>query len=113
MTRKELATLAVVSLRSGELVTFYDGTTTLGSVALAGGTAAFTTSALSAKTHTVKATYVGDATFKPSTGTVMQVVNKSPTTTTLSSSPNPSQFGQKIRLTAHVTSARVRRQPVE
>jgi hypothetical protein len=91
------------TIPDGELVTFYDGTTTLGSVALAGGTAAFTTSALSAKTHTVKATYIGDATFKPSTGFVTQVVNKYTTTTTLTSSPNPSQFGQAVTFTAHVT----------
>ncbi len=87
----------------GELVTFYDGTTTLGSVVLAGGTAAFTTSALSARTHTIKATYTGDATFMPSTGTVTQVVNKYSTTTSLISNHNPSQFGQAVTFTAHVT----------
>jgi len=88
----------------GELVTFYDGTTALASVALAGGTVAFTTSALSAKTHIVKATYLGDATFKPSTGAVTQVVNKYPTTTSLSSSPNPANSGQRVTFTATVTS---------
>jgi Bacterial Ig-like domain (group 3)/FG-GAP-like repeat/FG-GAP repeat len=88
---------------NGELVTFYDGATTLASVALSGGTAAYTTSSLSAKTHTIKATYVGDSIFKPSTGFVTQVVNKYTTTTTLSSSPNPSQFGQAVTFTAHVT----------
>jgi hypothetical protein len=87
-----------------ELVTFYDGTTTLGSVALAGGTAAFSTSALSGKTHTIKATYSGDATLAPSTGAVKQVVNKYSTTTILTSSANPSQFGQAVTFTAHVTS---------
>jgi hypothetical protein len=88
----------------GELVTFYDGTAALGSATLAGGMSAFTTSALSARTHTIKATYAGDATFMPSTGTVTQVVEKYPTTTTLTSSPNPSQFGQVVTFTAHVTS---------
>jgi hypothetical protein len=92
------------TIPDGELVTFYDGTTTLGSVALAGGTAAFTTSALSGKTHTIKATYSGDATLAPSTGAVTQVVNKYSTTTTLNSNPNPSQFGQTVTFTAHVTS---------
>jgi hypothetical protein len=93
------------AIPDGELVTFYDGTTTLGSVALAGGTAAFTTSALSAKIHTIKATYAGDATFEPSTGIVHQLVNAYPTTTTLTSSPNPSQSGQAVTFTATVTSA--------
>ena len=92
------------AIPNGELVAFYDGTTALASVALAGGTAAFTTSALSAKTHTIKATYVGDVTFMPSTGAVQQVVNGYPTTTTLTSSLNPSQFGQAVTFTAHVTS---------
>jgi hypothetical protein len=93
------------AIPDGELLTFYDGTTTLGSVALAGGTAAFTTSVLSVKTHIIKATYVGDANFKPSSGTVTQVVNKYTTTTSLRSSLNPSQFGQVVTFTAHVTSS--------
>jgi hypothetical protein len=89
----------------GELVTFFDGTTTLGTGATAGGVATFTTSSLALATHTIKATYPGDAEFKPSSGAVQQVVNKSPTTTTLSSSLNPSQFGQAVTFTAHVTSS--------
>jgi hypothetical protein len=89
----------------GELVTFYDGTTTLGSVALANGTAAYSTSTLSPKTHFIKATYAGDATFKPSTGWVKQIVDKYPTTTALRSSPNPSRYGRAVKFTAHVTSA--------
>ena len=88
----------------GELMTFADGKTTLASVPVAGGTAAFTTSSLSGKTHTIKATYVGDAKFKSSTGVVTQVVEKYETTTTLTSNPNPSQFGQAVTFTATVTS---------
>ncbi len=87
----------------GELVTFHEGTTILSSVALAGGTAAYTTSSLSAKSHTIKATYAGDTTFEPSTGWVMQVVNKYPTATALGSSSNPSTYGQAVTFTATVT----------
>lgn len=93
------------TIPDGELVTFYDGTTTLGSVALASGTAAFTTSSLSVREHIIKATYAGDAAFDPSTGSVTQVVEKYPTATTLSSSLNPSIYGQAVTLTATVTSA--------
>jgi hypothetical protein len=93
------------AIPDGELVTFYDGPTAMGSVALAGGTAAYTTASLSAKTHTIKATYVGDSIFKPSTGFVTQVVNKYTTTTTLTSSPNPSHSGQAVTFTAKVTSS--------
>jgi hypothetical protein len=88
----------------GEMVTFFNGTTTIGTGATASGVAKFTTSSLTVGTHTIKATYPGDAEFKPSTGFVMQVVEKYPTTTTLTSSLNPSQFGQAVTFTAHVTS---------
>src|SRR5271157_3274504 len=91
------------TIPNGELVTFYDGSASLGSVALAGGTAAYTTSSLSVKTHTIEATYLGDATFLPSTGKVTQVVDKDPTTTALTSSPNPSAYGQAVTFTATVT----------
>jgi hypothetical protein len=88
----------------GELVTFYDGATAIGTGSTASGVAEFTTSSLTAKTHTIKATYAGDAIFKPSSGTVTQTVIKYQTTTTLTSSPNPSQFGQAVTFTAQVTS---------
>jgi hypothetical protein len=60
----------------GELVTFYDGTSALASVALASGVANYTTSSLAAKSHYIKAMYTGDPTFKTSAGHVRQVVNK-------------------------------------
>lgn len=93
------------AIPDGELVTFYDGATAIGSDATASGVATFTTSSLRARTHTIKASYPGDATFRPSTGFVTQVVNKYPTTTTLASSLNPSQFKQAVTFTAHVTSS--------
>ena len=93
------------TIPDGELVRFYDGPTLLGSVALAHGAAAYTTSSLSAKTHTIKATYVGDAQFAPSTGQVTQVVNGYLTSTSLTSSLNPSTYGQKVTWTATVTSS--------
>lgn len=92
------------TIPDGELVTFYDGKKVLGSIALASGRAAFTTAALPVKMHTIKGAYAGDASFKPSTGTVTQVVNKNPTTTALSSSLNPSAYGQAVTFTATVTS---------
>ncbi len=92
------------TIPNGELVTFYDGTTAIGTGGTASGVATFTTSSLKAKTHTIKATYAGDATFIPSSGTVQQIVNKYLTTTSLTSSLNPSKFGQAVTFTAHVTS---------
>jgi len=89
---------------NGDLVTFYDGTTLLGSNTLAGGTTTFSDSSLSAKTHSITAKYTGDPIFTPSIGKVKQIVQKYPTTTTLISAPNPSQFGQAVTFTAQVTS---------
>lgn len=88
----------------GELVTFTQGKTTLGTGALNGGSATFATSTLAAGgTDSVKAVYPGDSNFAASTSTaVSQVVNKASTTTTLSSSQNPSSFGQSVTLTAAV-----------
>ncbi len=93
------------AIPNGGLVTFYDGSTEIGTGTTAGGVATFTTSSLVAKTHIIKATYAGDAIFEPSSGTVKQVVDKYPTTTALSSSPNPSTYKQAVTFTAAVTSA--------
>ena len=63
------------------IVTFKDGTTTIGSGALnAGGIATLVTSALTAGTHSITAAYGGDAAFQPSTSTaVSEVVSATPT----------------------------------
>jgi hypothetical protein len=89
----------------GETVTFFDGATQIGTGLTAGGVASFSTFALTAKTHTIKATYAGDATFKTSSGTVTQVVTLYPSTTTVTSSLNPATFGQTVLLTATVSSS--------
>ena len=86
----------------GELVMFYDGTTFLGSNVVSGGTTSYTTSSLSGKTHTIKATYPGDANFQPSTGHVKQIVLKYGTSTTLISDPNPSTYGQRVTFSATI-----------
>jgi hypothetical protein len=90
---------------NGEIVTFYDGITSIGTGVTAAGVTTFTTSSLSAKTHTIKASYLGDGSFKASSGTVHQVVNLYFSTTTLTSSPNPSTKGQPVTLTATVQSS--------
>lgn len=96
-------TLNSRTIPDGELVTFHEGTTVLASVALAGGVASYSTTSLAAKTHTIKATYAGDTTLAPSTGWLVQVVDKYPTTTALNSSPNPSSHSRAVTFTATVT----------
>jgi Bacterial Ig-like domain (group 3)/Beta-propeller repeat len=88
----------------GETVTFMKSTKVLGTGTLSGGSASFTTSTLLAGTNYVKAVYGGDSNLLGSTSKpVDQVVNKAATTTTLTSSQNPSNFGQSVTFTASVT----------
>ena len=71
------------------------------------GMAFFTPTSLSTGTHTVTADYNGDGNFSVSSGTLAggQVVNKAGTATSVSSSVNPSSFGQNVTFTATVTSS--------
>jgi hypothetical protein len=66
--------------------------------------ASYTTTALFAGTHKVKATFVADSSYAGSSSTILsQVVNGVPTTSTVSSNLNPSVYGQVVTLTATVT----------
>jgi uncharacterized repeat protein (TIGR03803 family) len=89
-------------------VAFYEGTTELGTGTLSSGTGTYTTSSLAAGTHTITAVYGGDSNFTGSTSpAVSQVVNaatQSKTTTTLTSSPDASTWGESVTFTATVTS---------
>jgi len=90
----------------GELISFRRGATTLGMAPLAGGYASFSISTLAAGSNTITAQYPGDVSFKPSTSAgLAQVVNKWSTSASLTSSLNPSTYGQAVTLTANVTSA--------
>lgn len=60
---------------NGEVVTFYNGKTTLGTGTTTNGIATLTTSFSKAGTYAIKAIYPGDAFRKPSSGTLKQVVN--------------------------------------
>jgi len=89
----------------GEMVQFYKGLTSapIGMGTTAGGVATLTTSLPKLIGHNIIATYNGDPTFLSSSGIVRQVVELAPTTTALTSSPNPSFLGQLVTLTAKVT----------
>jgi hypothetical protein len=63
------------SVPNGEVVTFYDGKTELGTGATTNGVATLSTSFAKAKSYTIKASYSGDAFRKASSGTVKQAVN--------------------------------------
>ena len=109
-TYGELVTFtATVTAASGAptgTVKFSNGITLIGSGAVSGGVATFTTSALAAGTYSITATYGGSTTFAGSSSPALtQTVNKASTSTTLVSSPNPSNAGQLVTFTATVTSA--------
>lgn len=80
-------------------VTFYDGATTLGTGTLSGGTATLDIATLALGTHPAMTASFGTSTSPPYSHTV----NQAPTTTSLTSVPNPSTFGQNVTLTATVT----------
>ena len=65
-------------------VTFTDGTTTLGAVALNAGVATLTLNSLAVGTHTINASYSddSDSNYKASSNSLSQVVTAAPTTTT-------------------------------
>jgi hypothetical protein len=94
---------------AGELVTFVDGSTPLGTAPLGtNGQAQFMTSGLAAGTHSIVAKYPGDSVYGPSQSqAVSQVVNSGlvTTSTQLVSSLNPAQGGQAVTFTAIVTPA--------
>ena len=73
--------------------------------------AQLTTTALSVGAHTLTAEYSGNGTFGPSTSapvaqTVYQGTAPTSTTTSVTSSPNPSAYGQTVTFTASVTARR-------
>ncbi|MGA2739934.1 MAG: Ig-like domain repeat protein [Bryobacteraceae bacterium] len=87
----------------GEMVTFMQGSTVLGTGTLSGGVAALSTSGLGAGTEAVVAVYGGDANFGTSTSKpVKQVVSRATSAITLTSSPNPSEFGKPVTFDAAV-----------
>jgi len=62
------------SVPNGEVVTFYNGATKIGTGTTSNGAASLTTSFSTAGKYTIKASYPGDAFHNASSGTVKQVV---------------------------------------
>ncbi len=89
-------------------VTFYEGNLALASGSVSGGVVSANLSTLSVGSHFLTATYGGDVRDSAGTSPILvQTVNApgTPSTTTLSSSVNPSSFGQSVTFTATVSPA--------
>ena len=105
------ATIAVVTPGAGTptgTVQFFVGTTSLGTANISGDTAIFPTTTLPVGTDSLTAEYLGVPDFSGSTSSAVSVTINPlyiATTTTLTSSANPSVFGQSVTFTATVTPA--------
>ncbi len=84
-------------------VTFFDGTTNIGSGTISGGVATLKLSTLAAGSHSITANYGGDGSFATSTSNTVTQVVKSASSTVLTAAPNPSTVGQQVVFTATVT----------
>jgi hypothetical protein len=88
-------------------VSFFDDVTLLGTVPVTSNSAGFTTATLTAGLHgSIQGVYSGDSNVLISISSDLSLrVNKFATTTALTSSLNPSTYGQPVTLTATVTPA--------
>jgi len=89
---------------NGGTVTLYEGATVLGSGTVnASGVITFTISNLARGTHPITAHFVGTNDFGTSTSPVLNQVVRRDSDTSLSSSLNPSVYGNTVTFTATVT----------
>jgi len=81
----------------GELVNFFSGAASLGSGHLLNGVATLTTTVLPIGADSLTAVFPGDSNYNPSTSSSLTLTVSN---VTLSSSPNPSTWGQSVTFTA-------------
>src|SRR5258707_1857175 len=86
-------------------VQFFDGQTSLATVALSGGTASYSTSALTPGTHSITANYLGSAIYAPSNSNSLAEAVKTNTSVALTSTSNPSLTAAAVTFNATVTPA--------
>ena len=86
---------------------FFDGANPLGTTVTlnASGMATFATATLSVGTHAISASYYGDSANAPSNSAMLTQAVLEATGTVLTSSLNPSAFGQSVTFAATVTAS--------
>uniref|UniRef100_UPI0036F2739E Ig-like domain repeat protein n=1 Tax=Granulicella cerasi TaxID=741063 RepID=UPI0036F2739E len=108
-TSVTLTAMVAPSAATGS-VTFYNGSTSLGSVTISSGVAALTTSFSSAQTVSLTAVYTGDSNYSTSTSSAVTLtiiaatVGTIATIIALSTSTTQTTVGTSVTLTARVTS---------
>ena len=86
-------------------VVFTEGATTLGTGTMDGtGTASFAISTLAVGSHTITASYSGDANYSVATSMLVQTVQNASTQIALTASSNPAIYGTAVTLTAVISS---------
>ena len=102
------ATVSVTAPGAGTpsgIVTFKDGTTSIGTGTLASGQTTLSSSTLAVGNHTITVEYGGDTSFNASTSpSITQVVQQQTPSVTVNSSSNPSTYGDSMTFTATVVS---------
>ncbi len=86
------------------IVVFSEGGTIYGSVTLNAGVAQLTLPQSLVGKHTITAQYSGDGSDNSSKATLSETIQGASSTTTITSSLNPSNYGQAVVFTATVTS---------
>jgi RHS repeat-associated protein len=86
-------------------ITFYDGSTSIGTGTISGTTAALTTSLLPVGSNSITASWPGNSSYNAVTSSpITQTVNSNGTSLSVSSSQNPSAYGQPVTFTATISS---------
>ena len=96
------------TLPDGEMVTFKNGETVLGTAPLSAGIASLTTTALPVGVLNISANYAFDGIYGASTALLPHQVTTTrghATSLSLTASPNPSYPGQAVTFTAQITSS--------
>ncbi len=97
---------ATVTAADTNIVTFKNGSTTLGTATPSGGTATLATSSLPVGSDGITATIAAGGNYGSATSsTITQVVNGITPTITLATSGTPSTYGNSVTFTATVTAA--------
>jgi hypothetical protein len=85
-------------------MTFLDGATVLGTGNIAGGVATYTINTLSAGSHSITVSYAGDSNYSSAVSPVVtQVIMRTAATISLTSSLNPSTYGDAVTFTVTAT----------